>query len=177
MSQGESVEQLSSHDLHTDDELRKLKDQDTISSAKWLNSFRGTNGALQWLCSNTRPYLAAYTSTSAGTSGVGVTKQPISNAQKIIRKSHSRIDVYIRIKHINPEDVRVCAFHGAGWASRPDGSSQGGYMICGCHKDLLDGKEATLALLDWKSWKLKRVYRSSLSAECQAMAESLDMQN
>ena len=50
-------------------------------------------------------------------------------------------------------------------------------MIFGCHKDLFDGKEATVSLLDWKSWKLKRVGRSSLSAECQAMEESLDMQN
>ena len=50
-------------------------------------------------------------------------------------------------------------------------------MIFGRHKDLFDGKEATVSLLGWKSWKLKRVCRSSLSAECQAMAESLDMQN
>ena len=50
-------------------------------------------------------------------------------------------------------------------------------MIHACHKDLLDGKEATVSLLEWKSWKLKRVCRSSLSAECQAMAEALDVLN
>ena len=46
-------------------------------------------------------------------------------------------------------------------------------MVAACHKDLLDDKQAGISLLDWKSWKLKRVCRSSLSAECQAMAEAL----
>ena len=104
-------------------------------------------------------------------------KSSIVNAQKLIRKAHSRIDVEIRIKHIRPEDLRFSAFHDAGWASRPDGSSQGGYMVFACHKDLLDGKEATISLIEWKSWKLKRVCRSSLSSECQAMAEALDNLN
>ena len=94
-----------------------MKDPDAISSAKWLKRFRGANGALQWLCSNTRPDLSADTSISAGTSGVGVTKQSVSTAQHIIRKSHSRIDVEIRIKQINPQDLRFCASHDAGWAS------------------------------------------------------------
>jgi hypothetical protein len=85
--------------------------------------------------------------------------------------------VEVRIKHIRPEDLRFSAFHDAGWASRPDNSSQGGLMIFACHKDLLDGKEATISLIEWKSWKLKRVCRSSLSAECQAMAEALDTLN
>ena len=50
-------------------------------------------------------------------------------------------------------------------------------MIFACHSDLLDGEEATVNLLDWKSWKLKRVCRSRLSAECQSMAEALDNMN
>ena len=70
--------------------------------------------------------------------------------------------------------MRFCAFHDAGWASRLDGSSQGGYMSFACHAQLLDGHEATVNLIDWKSWKLKRVCRSSLAAECQSMAEALD---
>ena len=142
-----------------------------------MNRFRGANGALQWLCTNTRPDLAADTSISAGTAGIGITRGAIQNTQKIIRKAHARVDVGIRIKSINPDDVRFTAFHDAGWASRPDGSSQGGYMVFACHKDILTGKEATISLIEWKSWKLKRVCRSSLASECQAMAEALDNLN
>jgi hypothetical protein len=177
MDQRDYVESLSPHDLRPDHELKCLKDNEEITNKKWLKRFRGANGALQWLSTNTRPDLAADTSISAGTSGVGVTKNSILNAQKIYRKAHARIGVEVRIKHIRPEDLRFSAFHDAGWASRPDNSSQGGLMIFACHKDLLDGKEATISLIEWKSWKLKRVCRSSLSAECQAMAEALDTLN
>ena len=139
-----------------------------------MKRFIGANGALQRLCTNKRPALAAETSISAGTSGVGITKASILNAQKIIRKAHARIDVEIKIRHIAPRDVRFAAFHDAGWASRPDGSSQGGYFIASCHHKLLEGEQATLSVLDWQSWKLKRVCRSSLSTECQAMTDALD---
>ena len=105
-------------------DLRKLKDNDVISSPKWIKRFRGANGALQWLCSNTRPDLAADTSISAGTSGTGIMKSSVLGAQKILRKAHSRIGVEIRIRHIRPEDLRFSAFHDAGWANRPDGSNQ-----------------------------------------------------
>ena len=110
LSQKEYVEQLSPHDLQPDDELRSLKDQDVVSSPRWLKRFRGANGALQWLCTNTRPGLAADTSIRAGTFGIGATRQSLSHAQKIIRKAHARIDVDITIKHINPEDIICCAF-------------------------------------------------------------------
>ena len=151
--------------------MRHLKDTDVVTSARWIKGFRGANGALQWLCTNTRPDLSADTSISAGTSGSGITKASILNAQKVIRKAHARINVEIKIRPIDTKDLRFSAFHDAGWASRPDGSSHGGYIIAACHKDLFDDKQAGVSVLDWKSWKLKRVCRSGLSAECQAMAE------
>ena len=94
-----------------------------------------------------------------------------------MRKAHSRIDVELRFKHIPIDQMSFVAFHDAGWASRPDGSSQGGYMIMACNQRLLDGQDSQISLIEWKSWKLKRVCRSSLSAECQAMAEALDNLN
>ena len=71
------------------------------------------------------------------------------NAQATIRKAHARVDVGIRIKSIDPDALRFTAFHDAGWASRPDGSSQGGYMVFAAHKDLLIGKEATTSMTEW----------------------------
>eukprot|EP00974_Lingulodinium_polyedra_P070889 6861665-Lingulodinium_polyedra.AAC.2 len=46
-----------------------------------------------------------------------------------------------------------------------------------CDAVFLDGKASPVSMIDWKSWKRKRVCRSSLSAECQAMAEALDTLN
>ena len=97
--------------------------------------------------------------------------------KQVMRKAHSRIDVELKFNHIPIEQLSFVAFHEAGWASRPDGSSQGGYMIMACNQRLLDGQDSQISLIEWKSWKLKSVCRSSLSAECQAMAEALDNLN
>ena len=42
-------------------------------------------------------------------------------------------------------------------------------------KRILDGFEATTTMVDWKSYKFKRVVRSSLAGETQAYVETLDM--
>ena len=55
------------------------------------------------------------------------------------------------------------------------GSSQGGSLIIAANKRILDGFEATTTMVDWKSYKCKRVVRSSLAGETQAYAEALDM--
>ena len=58
---------------------------------------------------------------------------------------------------------------------RRDGSSQGDSLIIAADKRILDGFEATTTMVDWKSYKCKRVVRSSLAGETQANVETLDM--
>ena len=57
------------------------------------------------------------------------------------------------------------------------GASQGGYIVYAADVDLVSGKEAKFSIIDWKSWKLKRVCRSSLAAETQAFSDALDQLN
>ena len=68
-------------------------------------------------------------------------------------------------------------FSDAAWGVRPDGSSQGGYLVYASSHDLHKGKEAPVGIIEWKSRKLSRTCRSSLSAESQAMADSIDILN
>eukprot|EP00974_Lingulodinium_polyedra_P070094 6783070-Lingulodinium_polyedra.AAC.1 len=58
MDQGEYVETLAPHDLQPDHELKQGMGTDPVTSQRWLKRFRGANGALQWLCSNTCPDLS-----------------------------------------------------------------------------------------------------------------------
>ena len=69
--------------------------------------------------------------------------------------------------------VMAC-FCDASWGTRKDGSSQGGYVIVLADQKFLQGEECWLTVLDFKSFKLKRKCRSSLSAECQAFSEAQD---
>ena len=54
----------------------------------------------------------------------------------------------------------------AAHAVRSDGGSQGGYLELLTHKDAFCGKECEYHMLDWRPFRLPRVARSSLSAEC-----------
>ena len=73
--------------------------------------------------------------------GVGVTKSAISSAWEIMGKAHARGGLTIRIQHVNPETLRFVALHDVGWASRPDGSSQGGFIVFADHKGLIKVKK------------------------------------
>ena len=57
---------------------------------------------------------------------------------------------------------------------RHDGSSQGGYIILLTHKDTFNGTESPYHVLDWRSFRLPRVARSSLAAEVQSAAQAVD---
>ena len=138
--------------------------------------FRGINGALQWLCSNTRPDLSARVSLNQPP-GPHVTREDLTQSGKILRTAQAHADFSIIFRATPVEKVRFVAFHDAGWGVRTDGSSQAGLLICAASQELLDGHEAPISLIEWKYWKLKRVCRSSLSSETQAQAETLDQLN
>ena len=79
-------------------------------------------------------------------------------------------------QHSSPlDDLTFVGFGDCGWGVRRDGSSQGGSLIIAADKRILDGFEATTTVVDWKSYKCKRVARSSLAGETQAYVETLDM--
>ena len=111
MDERECVESLSPHDLQLDAVLKHVTAHETVNIPKWAKQFRGANGALQWLVTNTRPDLAADTSISAGTSGTGIMKSSSVNAQKLLRKAHDRIDV--EIKKFGTSNRRTFALAGS----------------------------------------------------------------
>ena len=91
-----------------------------------------------------------------------------------MRTAHHQPDILVYLQAIPLDRLCLLAFHDAGQGSRPDGSSQGGYVVAAAEKGVLDGEERLLSLIDWRSFRLRRVARSSLSAEVQAFAEALD---
>ena len=66
------------------------------------------------------------------------------------------------------------AFSDASFACRNDLSSQGGFLLLMVNKDVANGEEGHYNVIDWRSWKLARVARSTLSAESQAASEAAD---
>ena len=156
-------------------DLRKQENHRRLDG-KGLKCLRAINGSLQWLVTNSRPDLAARVSLSASATS-NPTYGDLQSANKLIRQAQRYKEIPINIPSIPLKRLTLGTFTDAAWAVRPDGSSQGGYLLFFADKDLLDGKESSVSIMDWKSWKLKRKVRSSLAAESQALADAVDNLN
>ena len=154
--------------------LSKNKPDETEVTPRERTLLRGLVGALQWPATQSSPHLQAMISGLAGSinrATVGTLKE----ANKALRFAKQHSDVTLQYKYLGkPQDLTFLTYCDAAFASRQDLSSQGGYLVLMVHKDVIDGKEGNYQLLDWRSWKLPRVARSSLAAESQAASEAAD---
>ena len=138
--------------------------------------FRALVGALAWPAHQSIPELCASVSilqASASNPCVG----DLNQANKLLRfakevsKDHQ---LYMRGSCAFSE-LRIGAYTDAAWAVRPDGSSQGGLLVFICsHQELESGSMTPLNVFYWKSHKLARFCRSSLSSEAQAAVIAVD---
>ena len=72
------------------------------------------------------------------------------------------------------EHMTIMCISDAGWGTRANGESQGGYLLCLTVPAMFEGKRALCWILDWQSKKLRRVVRSSVAAETLAGQNGLD---
>eukprot|EP00913_Durusdinium_trenchii_P019093 g17943.t1 len=129
------------------------------------------------------PMLAASVSLQAGAVPKG-TVQDINELNKTLRFGKSQGDVTIKFlaKEIDEnkgtinslENMTLVCYADAGFGTRRDGSSQGGFIIMACDKAVHNGIKVPASTVAWRSFKLPRVCRSSLGAECQATATALE---
>lgn len=68
------------------------------------------------------------------------------------------------------EDIVFVAWSDSAVGNRRDLSSTGGYLICAAEPHIRDGERSQINFIGWKSGRLPRVARSSLSAEIQAFS-------
>ena len=175
MAQQEFTRKLSTAEFTLPKNLYKIN-RKTKLDAVGLKSLRGINCSLQWLCTNSRLDLSAKVSLSASETS-NPTIEGLQKANKIIRQAQRDDSLPIHIHAIPLDHLNFGVFSDAAWGVRPDGSSQGGYLIYASSHALHKGEEAPVGIIEWKSWKLSRKCRSSLSAESQAMADSVDVLN
>ena len=137
-------------------------------------ALRGLIGGLQWPAVQSSPHLQCMVSTLAGQVSKATTST-LDAANRCLRFAKQNGDAGLEFRHIGPKDeITFAAYSGASFASRDDLSSQGGYFIVMVHKDVTTGGEGAYNVIDWRSWKLARVSRSTLAAESQAASEAAD---
>ena len=124
-------------------------------------------GQLNWLSTHTRPDIAFDLAELSGRTA-SLRVNDITKMNKLIEKVKSS-DVFLTFPSLdNVENVKIAVYADASLANLPDGGSQGGYLV------FLVDQDGRAALIDWKSFKIRRVVRSTLAAETLAMADAVD---
>ena len=150
------------------------RSDDEKINADELTQLRGVLGALQWRSHQTGPHL----SSKLGQLQSEITRATVATlkaANKLVRECFQTRHLSTRINQLGVNDPRDIVFIGwsdAALANRIDLSSTGGYAIAAANPMILEGKHAPVSFISWRSSRLQRKARSSLSAEAQALAET-----
>ena len=132
---------------------------------------RALLGGLQWLVGQTQLH-GAVDVNLLQSDVTTATVETLLTANKILRKIRQEPSKLFTRK-IEGE-IHVVGWSDASWANRKSGSSTGGYVIGLCGRQVLEGKRDHVTIVSWSTNKLKRVARSSLAAEVQALANTED---
>ena len=140
-----------------------------------ITQLRGLLGSLQWPAVQTAPHLQCSTSLLAG-QVTKATVQTVLDCNRLLKFAKDNKDIGLQYRHIgSPRDLRLLCFFDAGFSTRNDGTSQGGYVIMLVNGKLMESNEEDYYhVLDWRSFKTPRVARSSLGAEAQAGGQASD---
>ena len=171
-----SFEQDQSEYLQGLDEIpirrERAQEKDALVTEYERSQLRAVLGGLQWLVGQTR--LDGMVDVNLLQSQVTrATVQTLQEANKALRKLKTHANLKLYIRYIEGEVVCV-VWSDASWANRSCGSSTGGYLLGLCSREVLNGKKSHVTVASWSTNKLKRVARSSLAAEVQALAVAED---
>ena len=139
-----------------------------------ISALRGLSGALQCPASQCSPHLQC-TVSHLQSSVAEATIEDLLTANKALKFAKANSDIKLYYKKIAPTLAKVLfgGYTDASWGSRKDGTSQGGLLIFPTtESQIREGHALTLCCLDYKSVRLRRYARSSLSAETQAACET-----
>ena len=146
--------------------IESMKDKTRIASDDEKRVFKQGIGQLGWLTSISKPEGAyAYCVLSTLQS-----KPKISDfirLRKAVRDLKTS-ETWIKIGKLNLENLKISAYSDASFASLDQGASQLGYII------FVQDDSGKCVPVTWASKKIRRVARSSLTAETLAAVETID---
>ena len=103
-------------------------------------------------------------------------REVLKEINKFTRELYGQRNVTLEMHNLHAEqdnDIVAVAWSDAALANRADLGSTGGMLIGLVHKDMVDkGLKGPVNVISWGSAKLRRVCRSSLAAETQALSEA-----
>ena len=140
------------------------------ASSEQLQQLRAILGALQWRVYQSAPQHGARLSmlqSQLAHPTIGTLRETNKLVREVVHGRHVGLK-YQKLTVENLEQVTFVAWADAAVGNRRDYSSSGGYFIGACEPSIANGKPSKVNPISWKSGKLPRVARSSLSGEIQA---------
>ncbi|CAE7407625.1 RE1 [Symbiodinium natans] len=158
---------------------QELKQLDPIREERKLtlaevSQVRAVLGSVQWRVYQSAPQHAAklnYLQSLIASQDSSIVEQ----VNKLIREVYSARSLSVQVQSLgaeDPEQLCMIAWSDASLANRPDFSSTGGHLIALMHQQSLEAGMGRINPIAWKSGRLHRIARSSLSAESQALADT-----
>ena len=130
---------------------RYEKDQQLTPEER--RQFRAVLGALSWRATQSAPWLCASVSYLQGTYSTA-TVEELCLLNKLVRLQRQYCEVPLQFQAGISRPILV-TFCDASWASRKDGSSQGGMLTLLADAAILDGEVSGFAPVSWQSRKLR----------------------
>ena len=151
---------------------KRRQDREAPLTTEERSQYRAVLGALSWRGTQSAPWLCASVSYLQGAySNACIEDLPQLNKLVRLQKQQAEEPLVFQAGIKKPVLVTFCD---ASWASRKDGSSQGGVLTVLADSSILQGKTSGFSPIAWPSRKLPRVARSSTSAEVQMASSSTD---
>jgi Reverse transcriptase (RNA-dependent DNA polymerase) len=146
------------------DYIRRLK---IVPVSCDFDAFRTVRAKLQW-ASHSRPDISFAASRLAQVTANSFSAGTITLSNKVIKHLKTHPELALRYPKLDKSTLRILAYSDASLHNNEDLSSQLGYVI------LLADASNQCCVLSFRSFKSKRIARSSMAAETMAFADAFD---
>ena len=153
--------------FHQEQYIDQLTLLDTRESDMVTKELKSKIGQLAWVAGQTRPDISYDVCQLSVKDGASSDQMNVKKLNRIIKRLKHN-NVHINFPKMNLSKTKIICFTDASFGNLPDGASQGGYIV------FLVAENGKCAPLTWQSRKLRRVVKSTLSAETMALMEGVE---
>ena len=159
-------------------ENERQRPKDDKLSPKELSQARGLIMKAQWRALQTAPQYCCrigLASSSLKENTLSVLKEANAIVKELKKTSKDGLIFHsFNGENLDWQQVIFLHFSDAARANRSDGSDTGGFVTGVASPKILEGHEARVSMVDYKSWKLERPVKGSNGSEAQALYETED---
>ena len=154
-------------------QMNPVKEERKLSEEE-VSQIRAILGSVQWRVYQTVPQHAAklnYLQSLIAARDSSIVDQ----VNKLVREVYASRSLSVQVQALgadDPEQLCMVGWSDASLANRPDLSSTGGHLIGFMNQRALEAGTGRVNPISWRSGKLHRIARSSLSAESQSLADT-----